>query len=126
MAAPSRSFNELAGPLVRRTVPSRLRHPLRLARTSLLGRWRRSIQLRVVSATVVLGVIVVLVVGQLLLQRITAGVVASRQEQVIAQSHEDFINTRNGIVTPSGEANRDIYTRVHDIINSLAAPADRP
>ena len=126
MAAPSRSLHELAGPLARRAVPSRLRHPLQLARTSVLGRWRRSIQLRVVSATVVLGVIVVLVVGQLLLQRITAGVVASRQEQVIAQSHEDFINTRNGIVTPSGEANRDIYTRVHDIINSLAAPADRP
>jgi two-component system sensor histidine kinase MtrB len=121
-----RSVNELARPLARRAVPSRLRHPVRLARSSLLGRWRRSIQLRVVAATVVLGVLVVLVVGQLLLQRITAGIIASRQEAVIAQSHEDFIQTRTSVLSKSAGANVDTYTQVHDIVNDLAGPADRP
>jgi two-component system, OmpR family, sensor histidine kinase MtrB len=126
MSAPARSIDGFARPLAERAVPQRLRGPLRLARTSLLGRWRRSIQLRVVSATVVLGVLVVLVVGQLLLQRITSQIIASRQEAVIAQSHEDFISTRTSIVSKSGEANPDTYTRVHDIVNGLAGPADRP
>jgi two-component system, OmpR family, sensor histidine kinase MtrB len=126
MTASARSVDELARPLARRVLSTRLRRPLRLVRTTLLGRWRRSIQLRVVSATVVLGVLVVLVVGQLLLQRITNQIVASRQEAVIAQSHEDFIGTRTAIVTKSGEANQNTYTRVHDIVNGLAGPADRP
>src|ERR687883_362034 len=106
-----------AGRAARRAVPPPLRGPARSAAREVLGAWRRSIQLRVVSATVVLGVLVVLAVGQFLLARITSQIVASRQEAVIAQSHEDFIGTRTAIVSKSGEANQNTYTRVHDIVN---------
>jgi two-component system, OmpR family, sensor histidine kinase MtrB len=129
MSAPARSFKQLVRPLARWALPPRLRRLLRVARTSLLGRWRRSIQLRVVSATVVLGVLVVLVVGQLLLQRITTGIVASRQEAVIAQSHADFIKTRNSVsagLSNGARAKVDTYQQVRDIVNDLAGPVDSP
>src|SRR5947209_11765524 len=118
MTAPARTLNEVARPLARRAVPAPLRRPLRLARTSLLGQWRRSIQLRVVAATVVLGILVVLVVGQLLLQRITSGIIASRQEAVVAQSAHDLNQAKSDLISGDRE------TSIRDVANYLAGPSD--
>src|SRR5512144_1028793 len=55
-------------------VLARARRAVRIGRL----RWRRSLLLRVVAATVALGLVVVLVVGQFLLERISSGLVDSR------------------------------------------------
>src|SRR3954453_22499695 len=107
---------ETARPLARRVVPGRLRGPGRFV----LGQWRRSIQLRVVAATVALGILVVLVVGQLLLQRITSGIIASRQEAVIAQSAQDFEQPRKDLTTGGSEQTES--NRLGDAVNVLAGP----
>jgi len=111
---------ETARPLARRVVPGRLRGPVRFV----LGQWRRSIQLRVVAATVALGVLVVLIVGQLLLQRITSGIIASRQEAVIAQSAQDFDQTRKDLT--SGGSEQKNGPTIRDVVNVLAGPSGNP
>src|SRR4051812_32887011 len=104
--------------LARRVVPGRLRGLMRLV----LRQWRRSMQLRVVAATVLLGIVVVLVVGQLLLQRITSGIIASRQEAVIDQSAQDFTQTRKDLTSGGGEQKN--APTILDVINVLAGPSD--
>ncbi|MGZ4604124.1 MAG: HAMP domain-containing protein, partial [Kineosporiaceae bacterium] len=126
MSSQARSLNGIAGPLARRAVPSRLRRGVAFAQRSLLGRWRRSIQLRVVFATVLLGVLVVLVVGQVLLERITTGIIASREEAVKAQSHQDFQTIQDNITASRYEKGNDVGTKITDLVNNLAGPADRP
>src|SRR5947199_10247750 len=64
----------------------RPRASLRLVRT----RMRRSLLLRVVAATVALGLLVVLVVGQFLLQRISDGLVSSRLAFVTTDAKNDL------------------------------------
>ncbi len=66
---------------------------LLFAAGQVVGRWRRSVQLRVVSTTVVLGIVVVLVVGQSLLERISSGIVSRRLEAVKSQSLSDLGGT---------------------------------
>jgi len=116
----TRQLAETARPLARLVVPGPLRGPVRLA----VGRWRRSMQLRVVATTVVLGIVVVLVVGQLLLQRITSGIVASRQDVVTAQSRQDYGQTRKDLTSGGGEQ-RNAPT-IHDAMDALAGPLDNP
>jgi two-component system sensor histidine kinase MtrB len=116
VAGPAQSLTEIARPLAGRLVPGPLRRLLRLV----LGQWRRSIQLRVVAATVVLGILVVLVVGQLLLQRITSGIIASRQEAVVAQSAHDLNQAKSDLISGDRE------TSIRDVANYLAGPSDNP
>ncbi|HVN11943.1 MAG TPA: MtrAB system histidine kinase MtrB [Kineosporiaceae bacterium] len=126
MPSQAHSPGQPAGPPAWRALPSRLRRAAGFAQRSLLGRWRRSVQLRVVSATVVLGVLVVLVVGQVLLQRITTGIITSREEAVKAQSHQDFQTMETNITATPYEKGNDVDTRITDLVNNFAAPADRP
>jgi two-component system, OmpR family, sensor histidine kinase MtrB len=113
-------LTERARRLARRMVPGRLRGLPRLV----LRQWRRSMQLRVVAATVLLGIVVVLVVGQLLLQRITSGIIASRQDAVIDQSAQDFTQTRKDLTSGGGEQKN--APTILDVINVLAGPSDNP
>jgi two-component system, OmpR family, sensor histidine kinase MtrB len=92
-----RTAGAAAAQAARRVVPHGLRRPLRHAVGQVLGRWRRSVQLRVVSATVVLGIVVVLVVGQSLLERITNGIVARRIDAVTSQSLADIASTERSL-----------------------------
>src|SRR4051812_39415561 len=120
VAAQGRALTDRPRPPARRAVPGRLRGPVGLV----LRQWRRSMQLRVVAATVLLGIVVVLVVGQLLLQRITSGIIASRQEAVIYQSTQDFTQTRKDLTSGGGEQKN--APTILDVINVLAGPSDNP
>src|SRR4051794_24966902 len=99
-------------PLTRRAVAARLPRPLRFALGLVTRQWRRSIQLRVVAATVVLGILVVLVVGQLLLQRITSGIIESRQDAVVADATQNINQAKPSLISGSASS--------HDIVNQLA------
>jgi two-component system sensor histidine kinase MtrB len=112
-----------SGRPARRRLGARARAWLRAGRT----RWRRSLLLRVVAATVALGLVVVLVVGQFLLQRITNGLVASRMTTAQEESKRglDEVNQnfrKNNFQDPD----LDFPWFVNDQINQLQGPAERP
>jgi two-component system sensor histidine kinase MtrB len=95
---------------------ARLRVPFRAARQ----RWRRSLQLRVVTATMLLGLVVVVALGTLLLQRIEAGLV---QERLTAAQGEAARGLRDaqaqlGTATDSSTVNR----LMNDMLPRLASP----
>src|SRR3954447_21183113 len=115
-----------ARPLASRVVPRALLAPVRLLVNGVLGRWRRSVQLRVVSATVVLGILVVLVVGQSLLSRIRDDIVSSRQKAVVAQSKQDFATTESDYLSLPTASRSDLENKIQDTVNTLAGPADQP
>lgn len=107
-------------PARRRFVP-RARAWFRLLRL----RWRRSLLLRVVAATVALGLIVVLVVGQFLLQRISSGLVASRMSTAQEESKRG-LDEVNENFRKNNFQDLDFPTFVNEQINQLQGPADRP
>jgi two-component system, OmpR family, sensor histidine kinase MtrB len=123
----ARSAGATAAHAARRVVPRGLRRPLRRAFGQVIGHWRRSVQLRVVSATVVLGIVVVLVVGQSLLERITSGIVARRIEAVTSQSLADIARTEDSLQqetreTGSGQNTAD--AQADYAVNQLAGNAE--
>ena len=87
-------------------------------------RWRRSLQIRVVAATLLLGLIVVAVLGTLLLNRISSGLVASRRTtalveaaRVTRQAQEIFNAT-----TTTDELSVD--QSIRDTISQLQGPVN--
>src|SRR5664279_1671542 len=103
------------------------RFPARARATARLGRirWRRSLLVRVVAATVALGLIVVLVVGQFLLQRISNGLVDSRMAAVQAESKLGLDQVKENFAKNNFK-DVDFLTFVNDQIDQLQGPADRP
>jgi len=83
---------------LRRRTPSRVLSGVRLGRR----RWRRSLRLRVVVATSVLGAVVVLVVGNVLLAQIRDGLVDSSLRMAVGESQslhreaQDLVQARSG------------------------------
>src|SRR4051794_28562964 len=124
--AGARSAGATAAQAARRVVPGGLRRPLRRAFAQVVGRWRRSVQLRVVSATVVLGIVVVLVVGQSLLERITNGIVARRIDAVTSQSLADLAQTEKNLQQASSESDggQTPETQAGYAVNQLAGNAE--
>jgi two-component system sensor histidine kinase MtrB len=93
----------------------------RAART----RWRGSLLLRVVAATVSLGLVVVLVIGQFILQRISDHLVDSRMTTAQAESKRGLAEVNDNFRT----ANFKDYTFDEFIgaeISQLQGPAERP
>src|SRR5450631_1795180 len=89
------------------------------------SRWRRSLLVRVVAATVTLGLLVVLVTGQFLLQRISNGLVDSRvtsvegdAKQGIDEVDDNFQKNNFNLV--------EFPTFVQDQVNMLQGPVDNP
>jgi two-component system sensor histidine kinase MtrB len=114
-----RSLRELvprAGRESRRLV-LRLRGSARLIR----ARIRRSLLVRVVAATVALGLLVVLVVGQFLLQRISDGLVQSRLAVVEAESR-NALKTVNDNFRHTDFKNKEFGIFLNDQIDQLSGP----
>lgn len=88
------------------------------------SRWRRSLQLRVVATTLLLGVLVVTVVGNLLLTRISDGLVESRRRSVENESAVVFADAEQFISSYRSTGN--IGQLASDLVNRLAGPATDP
>ncbi len=93
---------------------------LRLVR----GRWRGSLQIRVVATTVLLGLLVVAGVGSFLLARISSGLVDSRRQSAENESAVVFQDATTFI--QSYQATNDPGLLARDLVNRLAGPADAP
>jgi two-component system, OmpR family, sensor histidine kinase MtrB len=101
--------------------PGRLRFEARRWLRRLSDRWRRSLQLRVVTATLVLSAVVVTVLGYVLMQRFVTELYASKEKsaQNVAQVGVNF--ARNGpssslFTSPPGpSAAANMYTLVKSL-----------
>lgn len=100
----------------------RSRRGARLARVV----WRRSLLLRVVTATVTMGVIVLLVVGQLLLQRIADDLVSSASQEAQNNATQQITNTLASLEGQKLDDEQDLRTWVRQKMNDLHGPADAP
>lgn len=87
-------------------------------------RWRHSLQVRVVAATVVLGTFVVGCVGSLLLARIGTGLVDARRDAVELESLQEYEDAR-AFVQGYGVGD-DTSTLANDLVSRLQGPADSP
>ncbi len=106
---------------MRRRLPPPLRTVLRAAR----ARWRRSLQLRVVAATVALGLIVIVVVGQLVLKRISDGLVQARVESATAESAQLLRQARDAYDNKAFTDEQSFSIFLNDLVAVLQGSADR-
>jgi two-component system sensor histidine kinase MtrB len=103
------------GRAVIRRLPSRLKRGLRTgnrwrrrAGVQLRTRWRRSLQFRVVSTTLVLCVLVIAVLGYFLVQTIATGLLASAEKSATAQAaagRSTILGLSNVLVLQQPDAN---------------------
>jgi two-component system sensor histidine kinase MtrB len=82
-------------------------------------RWRRSLQLRVVATTILLGLAVVAVVGVLLLNRIQNGLVEERLNAARGEAQHGRTDAQARFDTVSGSAGLNLL--VNDLLPSLAS-----
>src|SRR3954468_7426493 len=93
--------------------------PLRRATGWVRRRWRRSLQLRVVATTILLGLAVVAIVGALLLDRIQSGLVAERLNAARGEAQRGRTDAQARFDTVSGSAGLNLL--VNDLLPSLAS-----
>ncbi len=97
----------------------------RLARAA-RSRWRRSLLLRVVAATLALGILVLLIVGQLLLQAISDGLVDSARTAAQNDATQQTQNTIFSHRTQKFEDEIEFRTWTAQKLNDLHGPDDAP
>ncbi|MBK6871636.1 MAG: HAMP domain-containing histidine kinase [Kineosporiaceae bacterium] len=103
-----------------------VRRALRPHVRAIRGRWRRSLLLRVIAATVALGVVVLLVVGQLLLQAISDGLVDSARTAAQNDASQQVKNTLTSRADQTFDGGQEFRTWIRDTLNGLHGPADDP
>ncbi|MBL8929591.1 MAG: HAMP domain-containing histidine kinase [Kineosporiaceae bacterium] len=99
-----------------------LRPHIRRARS----RWRRSLLLRVIAATVALGVLVLLVVGQLLLQAISDSLVDSARDAGQNDAAQQVKNTLASRQDQNFDGEQEFRTWIRDTLNAMHGPSDDP
>lgn len=87
-------------------------------------RWRRSLQLRVVVTTILLGLVVVLAVGNYLLARISSGLVESRRQS--AENESTLLFRQANQFIENYQPNSDPGRMATDLVSTLQGPADSP
>jgi two-component system, OmpR family, sensor histidine kinase MtrB len=92
---------------------------------ALYARWRRSLQLRVVSTTLVVSVAVVSLLGFFLMQQIASNLLHSAEVQALTQASTGltFASVDPATLRPPGPASRDVISK---IVNSLGSSGQNP
>jgi two-component system, OmpR family, sensor histidine kinase MtrB len=101
---------------VRAALSSAVRHPF----SALRHRWRRSLQLRVVTATMLLGLVVVFALGTLLLQRIQAGLIDDRLAAARGEAARGLRDAQAQLDTVNDSSSLNVL--VNDMLPRLASP----
>ncbi|WP_143338018.1 MtrAB system histidine kinase MtrB [Demequina sp. NBRC 110054] len=84
-------------------------------------RWRRSMQLRVVSTVLVVGVLTVVVLGAVVVSQIRDGLVETRVDRILAESAQDAASAQEYIESSSAATPGDLQTLVSTVYESLSA-----
>jgi two-component system, OmpR family, sensor histidine kinase MtrB len=116
--------------MVARRLPRQAKRPLKAARKwqreraeSLRFRWRRSLQLRVVTTTLALSALVIAVLGFFLTQQISDGLLQNKEKSATAQVSqgltvaESNVNL-NKVPTSAAIANNFLYPTAQDLQNA--------
>lgn len=91
------------------------------AATRVRTRWRSSLYLRVVATTLALSILVVVVLGQILIGRITSGLLDAKQRASLVEAQAG-INQAQALITASGEDNPERNQNVIQQVASELAP----
>ena len=89
--------------------------PLGMVRT----RWRSSLYLRVVATTLALSILVVVVLGQVLMSRITSGLLDAKQRASLVEAQAGF-NQAQALITAAGEDNSEQRQSLEPVAVQLA------
>jgi two-component system sensor histidine kinase MtrB len=81
-------------------------------------RWRRSIQVRVVSSTLVVSAIVVALLGFVVLQQVKAGLIQAKLRSSIAEQSLGVTNARTLLSSETGT--RDVQALLQDVVQTLS------
>lgn len=89
--------------------------------------WRQSLLLRVVSATLLLSIMVVGLLGVLLLSRITTGLLSSTQQSALVEANAGLVDARR-VLAAANPSGTDVTaaSMVDSVITALAARAGSP
>jgi two-component system, OmpR family, sensor histidine kinase MtrB len=102
-----------------------MRRRLAAAPSFLLHVWRRSLQLRVVVATMLLGVIVVTTLGSFLYFRIADGLVQDRVRAARAEAVRSALDAQNSFsAIPTNTTDSKLNQDVSDIVQQMASTED--
>ncbi|WP_338074926.1 MtrAB system histidine kinase MtrB [Kineococcus vitellinus] len=96
-----------------------LRWPLRTAGRGALGRWRASLQTRVVVLTTLLGLAVVVGVGSFLLDGIADGLVAERQQVALADAARGAQTAQQQFDAATTTTSAEVEQLAGDVVSSL-------
>jgi len=100
---------------------------LRAVTRMITGTWRRSLQLRVVTITLVMSSLLVAAFGFLVAQRITAGLVVEKREAALEQLRLGREHAIQQLATMSGVTDPELDRTVASIVSDLSSssgPAD--
>ncbi len=92
----------------------------------LRAQWRRSLQLRVVTATLALGLVVVVIIGQLLLQRIATDLVESARVADQADAAKQVADTVTAYRSQKWQDAKGFRDWAQDRVGELRGPEDAP
>jgi len=95
--------------------------PFGNAASRVRARWRSSLYLRVVATTLALSILVVVVLGQILVGRITSGLLDAKQRASLVEAQAG-INRAQALITASGEDNLDKKQNLVDQVVVELAP----
>jgi len=110
---------------LRRAVLNRLPGPVRAVLRAVRSRWRRSLQLRVVAATVALGLVIVALVGQFVLVTISDGLVSSRVESLKSESLQSYNDALRGFEATTLNDESEVAALLQSLVTRLSGPAER-
>lgn len=85
-----------------------------------LGPWRRSLQLRVVSITLVISSLLVLAFGYFVAKQITAGMVLAKREAAVRQVQDGMRTVQLQMSALSGTSDPELGSTVREVVTSLA------
>jgi two-component system sensor histidine kinase MtrB len=88
--------------------------------------WRRSLRVRVVVATLVLSLVIVAILGAVLLNRITAGLLESKQTSALTEASAGFAEAETIVATSDAGPGPGAIQLVDEISESLVARAGTP
>ena len=102
-------------------------HVLGAPFAGIIGVWRRSLHLRVVSATVALCIVVLVVIAQFLLSRVTEGLLEAKQRSALDEAHSGQTDAEDYIASADKPGNRVKDSQLLDgLMTLLASRAGNP
>jgi two-component system sensor histidine kinase MtrB len=104
--------------LTLRVLSGRIRRRTKRVLRRITQRWRRSIQVRVVSSTLVVSAIVVALLGFVVLQQVKAGLIQAKLRSSVAEEQLGISNARTQLSSATGTP--DVQALLQEVVQNLS------